>query len=593
MKRILAMLLTVCLVLCLGTACGTTTSTASSATETQSATDTQEATVASEPEAEEAPAEEAPAVEEASEAEPASAAEAEYTLPFTDEQIEVTVFQGVSPDIISEVSALPDNYFLDELAARTGVKINMDMVAGNAQNEKFSLIVAGGDYPDMMTNVASLYSSGVDGAIADEVIIDHSSLIEEYAVNLTALMADDDSIRKDISTDTGNIGGFPIVSETPAVEGTNGPMIRQDWLDDLGLSVPETYDELTEVLTAFKNEEGATAAIILPYCAVPINNFLVGGYGIKGCSFDDYESIEPYYQVDGVVEYGPIQEGFKEYLEMLNNWYENGLLWQDFMSDTDVNTPNSDQIMSGNTGVFYGNYGMMSTYDEGIEGGANIVAMADQTKTAGETIPVGFETSRAFRVAWSITTACEYPELVTQTVDYLYSEEGALLCNWGVEDVTYTEDADGNKTLTEAITDNPDGLSADGARFYYLLDGQPCLSGDSRSSNLTEKELEAPSVWASNRTGEYNMPKGLTVTSEEGEEYNSYYSDIKTHLTENILKFVTGTRPISEFDDFVQEMKDMGIDQCIAIKQAAYDRYQERCLLLIPTMRRIIYVKSL
>jgi putative aldouronate transport system substrate-binding protein len=569
------MLLTVCLVLCLGTACGTT-GTASSVSETQSTTDTQETTAASEAEAEEPQEEEAPTAEVASEAESASEVESEYTLPFTDEQVEVTVFQGVGPNIISEVSALSNNYFLDELAARTGVKINMDMVAGNAQNEKFSLIVAGGDYPDMMTNVASLYSSGVDGAIADEVIIDHSQLISDYAVNLSALMADDDSIRKDISTDSGNIGGFPIVSETPAVEGTNGPMIRQDWLDDLGLSIPETYEELTEVLTAFKNEEGATAAIILPYCAVPINNFLVGGYGIKACSFDDYESIEPYYQEDGVVKYGPIQEGFKEYLEMLNNWYENGLLWQDFMSDTDVNNPNSDQIMAGNSGVFYGNFGMISTYDEGIEGGADVVAMPDQTKTAGESIPVGFETSRAFRVAWSITTACECPDLVTKTVDYLYSEEGSLLCNWGVEGVTYTEDAEGNKTLTEAITDNPDGLSADGARFYYLLDGQPCLSGDSRSSALNEKELAAQSIWASNRTGEYNMPKGLTVTTEEGQEYNSYYTDIKTHLTENILKFVTGTRPISEFDDFVAEVEAMGIDQCIAIKQAAYDRYQER-----------------
>lgn len=577
MKRLFAILLAVCIALSLA-ACGGERS--DSATTPEESVSTS-AGAAEAPAEETLPDEEAVAAETVPSAEMSSAEElAEevpaYTLPFTDEQTEVTVFQGVAPPIISEVSALEGNYFFDELANRTGLHINLDTVAGNAQNERFQLIIAGGDYPDLMTNVASLYSTGVDGAIADEVIIDHSQLFAEYAVNLNALIAEDDSIRKDISTDSGNVSGFPIISETAAVEGTNGPMIRKDWLDDLGLSIPETYDQLTETLYAFKNDKGASAAIILPYCAVPINNFLVGGYGIKGCSFDDYESIEPYYQVNGQVKFGPIEQGFKEYLTMLNEWYDNGLLWSDFMSDTDVNNPNADQIMAGNSGVFYGNFGMISTYDEGIEGGADVVAMPDQTKTAGEDIPVGFETARAFRVAWSITTACQCPELVTQTVDYLYSAEGALLANWGVKDVTYTEDADGNKSLTDLVLNNPDGLSQDAARFYYLMDGQPCLSGDNRSAALSEKELAAQGIWASNRTGEYNMPTGLTVTTEEGQKYNSIYTDIKTHLTENILKFVTGARPMEEFEAFVQEVTDMGIDECIAIKQAAYDRYQER-----------------
>lgn len=568
MKRLLSILLAACMILCL-VACGEKEEASSLSAENS------DAALVSEQETISASAEsEASEIAEASEA--ASTEEAAYTLPFTNEPTEVTVFQGVAPPIISEVSGLEGNYFFDELAQRTGLKINMDLVAGNAQNERFQLLVAGGDYPDMMTNVASLYSAGVDGAIADEVIIDHGPLFAEYAVNLNKLMAEDDSIRKDISTDSGNVSGFPIVSETAAIEGTNGPMIRRDWLDDLGLDIPETYDQLTEVLYAFKNDKGASAAIILPYCAVPINNFLVGGFGIKGCSFDDYESIEPYYQVDGQVKYGPIEQGFQEYLTMLNEWYENGLLWSDFMTDYNVNEPNQDQIFAGNSGVFYGNFGMIGIYDEGIDGGADVVAMADQTKTPGEQISVGFETARAFRVAWSITTACKCPELVTQTVDYLYSEEGALLANWGVKDVTYIEDAEGNRSLTDLVLDNPDGLSQDAARFYYLMDGQPCLSGDNRSSALNEKELAAQSIWASNRTGEYNMPKGLTVTTEEGQQYNSHYTDIKTHLTENILKFVTGGRPLEEFDDFVAEIKAMGIDECISIKQVAYDRYQER-----------------
>ena len=40
-------------------------------------------------------------------------------------------------------------------------------------------------------------------------------------------------------------------------------MIRKDWLDDLGLEVPETIDEWYTALKAFKEEKGATAPLTL------------------------------------------------------------------------------------------------------------------------------------------------------------------------------------------------------------------------------------------------------------------------------------------------------------------------------------------
>ena len=55
--------------------------------------------------------------------------------------------------------------------------------------------------------------------------------------------------------------------------------------------------------------------------------------------------------------------------------------------------------------------------------------------------------------------------------------------------------------------------------------------------------------------------------------YNSIYSDIDTYMDETISKFVVGDLSLDQFDSFVQQLKDMGIEDCIAIEQAAYDRY--------------------
>ena len=55
--------------------------------------------------------------------------------------------------------------------------------------------------------------------------------------------------------------------------------------------------------------------------------------------------------------------------------------------------------------------------------------------------------------------------------------------------------------------------------------------------------------------------------------YNRIFSDIDTYMDETVSKFVVGDLSLDQFGSFVQQLKDMGIEDCIAIEQAAYDRY--------------------
>ena len=64
--------------------------------------------------------------------------------------------------------------------------------------------------------------------------------------------------------------------------------------------------------------------------------------------------------------------------------------------------------------------------------------------------------------------------------------------------------------------------------------------------------------------------------SEESYEFNSAYNDISTFLDENILKFLTGAKSFDEYDAFVDRLYGFGIENCIDLYQAAYDRYLEK-----------------
>ena len=53
-------------------------------------------------------------------------------------------------------------------------------------------------------------------------------------------------------------------------------------------------------------------------------------------------------------------------------------------------------------------------------------------------------------------------------------------------------------------------------------------------------------------------------------------NEINTYLEEHLLKFIMGVEPLDKIDDFVKQIKTMGIDEAIKIKQDALDRYYKR-----------------
>ena len=96
--------------------------------------------------------------------------------------------------------------------------------------------------------------------------------------------------------------------------------------------------------------------------------------------------------------------------------------------------------------------------------------------------------------------------------------------------------------------------------------------------SYTEQQMAAGNAWKEGSDGAYQLPTTYSalLNAEEKAELDAIYNDIITTYYENVLQFIMGVRPMSEFDDFVSQIESMGIQDCIDIEQGALDRYYAR-----------------
>ena len=87
-------------------------------------------------------------------------------------------------------------------------------------------------------------------------------------------------------------------------------------------------------------------------------------------------------------------------------------------------------------------------------------------------------------------------------------------------------------------------------------------------------EIWAYDVWSTDGT-EWVVP-AVTMTTEESTEYQSLYADIKTYVEESTVGMIMGTMSLDQFDAYVEQLKNMGIERVVQIEQAALDRYNAR-----------------
>lgn len=573
-KRLLSLGMALTLLMSLA-ACGSGASEESAATVSESEAVASEASETAPEEAPEStpaePAAETSQTEDESEDLPDSGFTV-VSLPLTEEEVTFSIFFS-QPDFFNAFLEDPaDNPCFQELAKRTNVSLDFMVVSQEAQADRFQVLAASGGLPDLVMNGSSMYAGGGAKAVEDEVFVNLADY-EEFMPNYFHYVNLDKEWKALLSTDQGAVVDAVYAINSPAGLGGSGLLIRGDWLDELNLDMPQSYDEYYDVLTAFKNEKGCSAPLQIN--AGLSNQLWAMGFGTNGALGDHDNNYDWFGSIDDTVVFWPATENFREYLETMQKWYVEGLVDSDWISRTGGPSADKTLIGNGDTGLWFSTLSDIASFDE-LDPNANIVPAPTPGRDANYT---GFMMPAAMardRTCLSVSTNCENVELAAQYIDYLFSEEGRLLSNYGVEDLTFEYDEEGNPQFTEFVTNSDTGFDSSLTMVLYGLGNFPGAFDPTRYYG--DRQLETLELWCAYKEHESEttirgFSSAMDLSGEEAVDAAAVMSDIMTMVRETTSKVMCNQATMEEYDQMVLDLEDMGIDTVISYYQDSYDSY--------------------
>jgi putative aldouronate transport system substrate-binding protein len=325
-------------------------------------------------------------------------------------------------------------------------------------------------------------------------------------------------------------------------------VVRNDWLKKLNLQVPTTLDELHDVLTAFVNND-------------PDGNGVKDTYGISGLGMDGFEYIfgafgvicgetswnAPdthvgiYFYKDGDKLLPMVTKPeMKQALELLNKWYAEGLIDPEFASqNNDTFNQKFEQSRYGMT-TYWWNWeaqreAAMKTTNPDVE----VIRIAPPIG------PTGISGNRAVPevvAGVSVLAGTKYPELCAKFMDYFHDENNGMMTSYtGVEGVHWEKTADGRfVTLPQFDLDNK------WIQWYFLFENEQPL-------------YKVETYLAPSRRGalEWNVirDEGSGLMTQSQLKYNA---DLTAMVASTFTDFITGKKPLTEFDQFVTDFMNNG-----------------------------------
>ncbi len=559
-KRLLAMLLCIAMLAVLFAGCGSeTASVEETASSAEVVSEAPEAP-AEEPAAD-APAEEAPAEEPVASIQyPVSDGET-YSIAVVMDGTLLDYVPGGDPANASGIALMQE---------KTGIKFDYTVFAMMSDN--MTLMIAGGDWTDIITKINEHYSTGLTGALADDVIMDLAPYVEENAPDYYALLNSDENFIKSAYTEEGMLPAFYTMNPASATA-SNGWGIRMDYLEEVGINeVPVTFDDL----------EKAAEAVLAKHpemlCAVPLASSFISegyeselmyGYGLNTINYEFFVNEE------GAVDYAWTTDNARDYLEMIARWVDKDIVDKDTMISGDVSSF-GNSVYLGETLMKHGGTDLWGNeyLDMAEAPDFNLAPMKELVKAEGDVIPFGGGAA-SVSTGWSITTTCENVETLIQAANWIYTEEGSIAMNFGIENESFTIDEEGGYHYSDLVMNNPDGVPMFMATGIYTGFEVPKYTmPETVPAKLSNDQQYAALEYLSDQNLSTAGVRYGTLNEAETEAIAGL-ADIDTYVRENIMAFATGEVEITDdsWAEFVSTIESMGIAEITACYQAAHDRY--------------------
>lgn len=323
----------------------------------------------------------------------------------------------------------------DEIEKDLNIKLNINYVLAANAFDKINTTLAGGDMPDVLMLLNDTQRNDLVQQAADAGMFwDLTDYLDDYP-----LLKENVEPYLNSMTYNGQIIGIP----RRTMDRTGGLILREDWLEKLGLQVPRTLDNLYNVFKAFTYDDpdgdGVDDTIGLATAGIK-NRPLQAASGITAWDYfvnEDAKDVESWYT----------QPGYKVYLDFFKKCYDDGVITPDFAS---INGPQGrDMFNQGKAGAFtanFANVGVGNAHDSLFASNpdAKIVCLTELEAPDGSLCCVGSEGYYGMYVFPKSAVKTE-EELrgILDFFEYTCQPDMVKKYAFGEEGVHYKFDADG------------------------------------------------------------------------------------------------------------------------------------------------------
>jgi putative aldouronate transport system substrate-binding protein len=351
-----------------------------------------------------------------------------------------------------------------------------------------------------------------------------------------------------------------------AIAKNEGLLIRKDWLDKLGLSVPATTEELFNVMRAFTTQDpdGNGRADTYGYGAfIEINNFEEG----LGRRFDP---IFGAFGVAGTWNLTRVGAG----LNVRKPAYFNALSFVKRMVDERVIDPNWTSYSKDDFRAAWkqGRFGVMreqnaayaaesnyAPFDKNFPAGDWIVIDPPKGPSGQQSVGVYTQAYRIYAVSTKAVQAGKGPA-IAKLLEWMSSDEGYYLLGWGERGVNYLVGSDGAPTVT-GLSDESKGFTKPEMQPYTQLRNMVYYNSEVELlARYPTYKAPTSGKTMSALTTLFDMEKRAWTPNIGSDALPPPSADLKRFYEQGVVEFLTGQRTLNQanWNTWVAEFDRLG-----------------------------------
>ncbi len=463
---------------------------------------------------------------------------------------------------------------MKELEEKHNIKINWQVYYNSDWTEQKSLLLASGDLPDAF--FGSICLTETDVAQNKDYFVELTEGIEKNMPNLTAIFEKEPELKAAAQNRDGEI--YSLVKKLPLrPKVANAMYINKEWLDNLGLSMPTTYEELADVLKAFKEQDADGNGD--PNNEIPYTNAgslsgdlsnLLAPFGTIVSRTGNFMQID----ASGNPAFVPITDHYKEAVKWAHELYASGCLDQEYFTQ-DSSMASAKRMAEGGSQT-----GLVFAWTADAEMGENADQFELCEAVAGpdgnryvESDPTFLDIANRELI---ITTQCKNPDKLLQWADDFYTDLVSLQTYYGSIPDQIADKGDG----TYEVLLPADGTTLDTSAWSYSMrDFGPKYMTEEFQKNviLPDSQGDGVKLAQDETNAKYASDIAFPVVSYTSEQLTTLASlttDINDYASAQYAHWVVDGGIEEEWDAYLAQLDQMGLQDVLAIHNDAYAAYK-------------------